>query len=266
MGLFVKLSTEVPVTTLVFVRFALALPMILVLLWRKKVVISPQKIYKYSIRSLAGLGALYCYYGTLKHLPLVDAVTLRNAAPLFIPVITYFAWRVVVTKRRIIALFIGFLGVIVLLQPSGDIFKFASLLGVASAFLGALAALNIRRLSKVESALTTLTYYFLIGTVITFFPMLIGYKGVPNKVQWIYLLAAGLSALIFQYTMTKAYTHISATKVGSLNYLSVALGGLYGWLFLGERYDLWIGLGVILIVSGALLALTGPGKSRHIPR
>lgn len=266
MGLFVKLADQVPVTTIVFIRFALALPIITVLLLRKKVKLTWEKLPKHLTRSLAGLGALYCYYFALKRLGLVNAVTLRNTAPLFIPILAFFWFKVIVSKRRIIALCIGFFGVLVFLQPSGDFLKSVNLVALLSALFGAIAMLSIRQLSKTESTELILSYYFSICTVITLIPMVFRYKHIHELLQWAYLFGAGFCALIFQYTITKAYMHAPATKVSTVNYLGVFFGGLFGWIFFNEIPNIWTWIGSLLIVGGAILALTDRTKPRRLKR
>lgn len=263
MGLFVKLADQVPVTTLVFIRFLLALPIIAVFFLRKKVKFTWKNLPKHLTRSLAGLSSLYCFYIALKYLDLVNAVTLRSTAPLFMPILAFFWLKVIVSKRRVIALIIGFFGVLILLQPSGHSLNFVSLVAVISALLGAIAMFSIRQLSMTESTEEILCYYFSICTVLACIPMIIGYEPIKEPLQWIYLIAAGLCALVFQYTITKAYTHAPATKVSSVNYLGVFFGGLYGWLFFNEVPSIWIWLGVSLIIVGALFALTDRTKARR---
>ena len=266
MGLFVKLGSEVPLTTLVFIRFALALPIVAILLFQKRVILTWKKVPKHLTRSLAGLGSLILYYFAIRHLDLVNAVTLRNAAPLFMPILAIFWFKVLVSKRRIIALCIGFFGVLILLQPTGKFLESASLLALVSAFLGAVAMMSIRQLSRSEPTEVILSYYFSICTMIMLIPMVIGYRHIKDPIQWVYLFAAGFCALIFQYAITKAYTYAPATKVSTVSYLGVFFGGLYGWLFFDEIPNAWVWIGAIFIIVGAIIALTDTTKPRRLKK
>lgn len=264
MALFVKLSVEAPLTTLVFIRFALAIPIVFFLLMRKKVTLTWKKLPLHLTRSLAGLAALFSYYYAVQHLDLVNAVTLRNAAPLFMPLIALIWLKVVVSKRRVFALCIGFLGVIILLQPGKDILIPANFFALLSAILGAIAMMSIRQLSRFEPTEVILSYYFTICTVITLLPMIIWYRHIQAPIQWVYLFGAGFCALVFQYAITKAYTYAPATKVSTVSYLSVFFGGLFGWLFFEEVPTIWVWLGALLIIIGAILALTDKTKARRL--
>jgi drug/metabolite transporter (DMT)-like permease len=265
-ALFAKLSTSASVSTLVFSRFALAIPILLWLTLRGKLTISLKQIPKHLLRNLASLSALYAYFFAIQLLPLVNAVTLVNTAPLFIPLIVLFWLKLLVSKRRFLAAFIGFLGVVVLLHPGEDFFQKGSVIGLLAGLLGAISLTTVRQLSKTESTLTILAYYFLIGAVLSFFPFFINWTPMTDATQWLYLFLSGICALIFQYTLTKAYTHAPASKVSTVSYLSVVFSGLLGWLVLHEVPNYWVFFGVLLIIAGALFALFDRSTPRPIGR
>jgi len=197
-------------------------------------------------------------------LPLVNAVTLTNTAPLFLPILALVWLKLIVSKKRFLAAGLGFLGVVVLLRPTGDIVAMGSLLGLASGLFGAVALLSVRILSKTESTETILSYYFLIGAGLSFFPVFFDWKPIHEPIQWLYVILSGLCALVYQFTLTKAYTHAPATKVGTIGYLAVVFSGLLGWWIFAEVPDLWVLAGAILIVVGALIALFDQTPPRRL--
>lgn len=255
MGLFVKLSTSASVASLLFARFVLAFPIVLWVIYHKKIDIQLGKVPKNLTRSLASILALYAYFYAVQMLPLVNAITLTNTTPLFLPLVVLVWYKLVVSKRRFLATAVGFLGVVILLRPTGDFQLMGSLLGLASGLFGAVALMSVRQLSKSESTETILCYYFLIGAVITFFPAVLDWKPITDPIQWLYVLLSAVCALIYQFTLTKAFTHAPATKVGTTNYLAVVFGGIYGWTIFGEVPDVWVVIGTVLIVCGAVIAL-----------
>ncbi len=264
MALFAKLSTSASVSMIVFVRFALGLPIILWVIKHRKVDISWKKVPKNLTRSLGSLLALYCYYSAVQMLPLVNAITLSNTAPLFVPFLALVWSKLIVSKRRFLGTAIGFLGVLILLQPKGGFLDWGSILGLASGFFAAIAIFSIRQLSKTESTEAILSYYFLMGAVVSFPPILFHWQPIHEPLQWLYLILNGLCALVFQFTATKAYTHAPATKVSTLNYLGVVFGGLFGWLIFNEVPNYWVLIGTVTIICGALIAIFDQTKSRPI--
>lgn len=241
---------------LVFVRFVLGVPLFLWVVHKKDIKIEWKSVPKNLTRSIAGIASLYAFYYALKMLPLVNAITLANTAPLFLPFI-YLIWeKLLVSKRKFFAVALGFIGVIVILRPSGsDFLVISSILGLFSGFCRAVALFNVRSLAKKESTETILSYYFFIGAVLSIFPLLLDWKPLANPLQWLYVFLAGLAALGYQYTFTKACALMQATKVSSINYFAVIFGGLLGWWVFGEVPHLWVILGVLLIICGALIAL-----------
>ncbi len=96
-----------------------------------------ERLVLHVVRSLFGLAAMYCFFYAIAHLPLSDAVLLNFTAPLFIPFIAIFWLREQVTARVAVAMLIGFLGVLIILQPGSGVYSPAALVGLAS---GAFAA------------------------------------------------------------------------------------------------------------------------------
>jgi len=264
MALFAKLAAPVPVETIIFVRFFLGLPFFLLSLFSKKVSFSFGQIPKYLLRSLMGLAALYCYFYAVKILPLVNAVTLANTIPLFMPFVALIWLKLVVSKMRFFALAVGFIGVLILLRPTNAIVEWGSILGLGCGIFGAVALMGVRLLSKTESAETILVYYFIICTFVTLFPAIATWKPIPDVTHWFYLLLISLFATIYQYTLTRAFIHAPATKVSTMNYLGVVFGGLFGWWVFGEVPDYWVWIGTVLIIASALLALFDKTPPRHI--
>ena len=264
MALFIKLSPSISVPVLIFARFAMGVPLFLWIAHKKKIDLSWKKVPKNLTRNVGSILALYTYYYALHQLPLVNAITLANTAPLFMPFVTLVWLKLLVSKKRFLAAAIGFLGVIILLRPSGDLIVLGDVVGLASGLFGAIALVGVRILSKTENTETILAYYFFIGAVLTFFPIFIDWKPIEEPMQWFYLFLISATALIFQFTITKAFTHAPATKVSTVSYLAVVFGGLFGWWFLGEAPDYWVLVGAVLIICGALFALFDKTPPRPI--
>jgi drug/metabolite transporter (DMT)-like permease len=261
-ALLIKWTGEVPNETIVFARFFVAFLVVLPGILKGRVKIEWKKIRSHFIRGLAGLGSIYCLFYSIEKLPLVIAITISNTTPLIVPVVIFFWMRYVLPKARLWSVLIGFVGVLIILRPQGDLAEMPLLVGVLGSVLASIALVGVRLLSRTESAETILTYYFLIGVSVSFLPMLYTWAPIEKGIDWLNLLGISLFSLAFQFCFTKALTHAPASKVSSLSYLSVIFSGILGWWVWKEVPDFWVLLGAALIVGGGLLAFA----SRQSPR
>lgn len=264
-ALFIKLSSSATVMTIAFARFLFGMILMLAMIYFKKnVEISWRKVPKNLTRSIGGILSLCTYFYAVQNIPLVNAVTLSNTSPLFLPFIALVWLKLIVSKKRMFAVFVGFIGVVILLRPTVNSMEWPSIVGLSSGLFGAIALMSVRQLSKTENTETILTYYFIIGTVITFFFLPWDWKPVTEPLQWIYILGSCICAFLYQIVLTKAYTHAPATKVSSVSYLAVVFSGLFGWWVFGEIPDIWVFVGTLFIICGALIALFDRTPSKHI--
>jgi drug/metabolite transporter (DMT)-like permease len=261
-ALFIKLAVSVPNETMVFFRFFVAFLFVLPGVLLGRVRLHPKSVSKHIARGLAGLGSIYCFFYSVKYLPLVDAVTASNTAPLFMPLVVFFWLKIIIPKARWWALLIGFVGILVVLRPGEELGQGFMFVGLLGGLFSAFAQVGIRQLSKIESTETIMTYYFLISAIVSFPPMLFSWQPIEDPMIWLYLFLLALASLVFQYCIVKSLTHAPATKVSTMTYLSVIFSGFFGWWFFGEIPDSWSLSGIVLIVAGGLLALFSKETTR----
>lgn len=262
-AIFVRWAQEAPVTTIVFVRFLIGSLWILPLFWKGKVVMNASSIRKHTFRAVLGLITIWCFFYTLMHLTIMNAVTFSNTAPLFLPVVVFFWMRKIIPKTRFFALLLGFIGVVIILRPSPEMQISAACIGLFGGFISSLVQIGIRQLSKTESADMILAHYFVIATIITLFPMIYFWEPIVSPKLWLNLIAIGVISTLMQSFLTRSLHYAPATKVGAINYISVPLGGLVGWWFFGEIPSLWTLLGTLLIMCGGIIAIASKKEARH---
>ena len=254
-ALFIKLAASVPNETMVFVRFFISLLFVFPATFLGRVVVHPKLFAKHIARGLTGIAGIYCYFYSVKYLPLVDAVTISNTSPLFMPLVVFLWLKLVIPKSRIGALCIGFIGILAVLHPTAQTVEWVMLIGLLGGLFSAIAQVGIRQLSKTESTETIMTYYFIISTIVAFPPMIFAWKPIDQPILWVYLFCIAITSLAFQYFLVKSLTHAPATKVSTMTYLGVVFSGFLGWWFFHEIPKVWELVGIGLIVAGGLLAL-----------
>lgn len=267
MSILVKLSAAIPNETIVFFRFLFGFCLLYLFGKKKELCFSFKKSFKHLIRTCGGLGGMYTQFYALKNLPLATSVTLSNTMPLFMPLVVLLGYRLVVSRRRFIGALIGFMGVIAILGPKEGFSEWAAFVGLSSGLFSAVALFSVRHISKTETPMTILWYYFIIGALISFFPMVYSWQPVQGKTL-LYLVAIAVPGFFYQYFITLAFKNAPASKASLPSYLVVFLGGIADWLIWGTVPTLWILLGIALIVLGGLIAIFDqtPPRPLKIPR
>lgn len=262
MYVFVKLAEDLPVPTIVFFRFFIGLVLLFPWLMRPPVRFGFQNVSLHLIRDLSGLIGIGCYYYAIRRISLVNVSTLVSTFPLFIPLILLVWRKLLIPKQSFWALIIGFVGILVILRPTAQMSDYADLVALLGSFFSALAAVTIRKLSHIEPTHSILLNYFVLASVVAAVPMVVMWKPIEQPIFWLYLGGVGFFGTLYQYFMTKSYTHVTASKAGMMSYFNVIFAGLLGWLIWNEVPPYRDALGVLLIIAGGFLALFDKGASK----
>jgi drug/metabolite transporter (DMT)-like permease len=256
MGVGVKVASRtLPSSMVVFFRNAISLAALLPLLPRLgRGGLATTHLGEHLVRSLAGLGAMYCFFYAIAHLRLADAVLLNYSLPLFMPLIAQ-AWLGEAMPPGLgRGLAVGFLGVALILKPGLGLFNPAALVGLAAAVLAALAQVGVRRLTDTEPVTRIVFYFAAISTLVSAIP-LAGSWRTPAPGVWGTLLALGLSATVAQLFLTRAYAHAPAAQVGPFIYACVPFAALLDGALFGIWPDTLSIAGGILVSFAGILTL-----------
>ena len=202
------------------------------------------------LRSLAGLGAMYCFFYVIAQMQLSESFLLMSTAPLFIPIIAYLWINEPVERKVRGAVIIGFIGIILILKPGMGVFQPIAFIGLAAGLLGALAMVTIRRMSSSEPTIRIVFYFTVFGTVISALPLIWLWQPPKAEIWWL-LVLMGLLAAIGQFLLTKGYSLAPAGKVGPFSYSNVIFAMLLGWLLWDESLDFltWVGAFLVCVAG-----------------
>jgi len=262
MGLIIKLlSTEFSAAELSTWRnlFGL-LPAFLVLYasktWRengKKIIIKQWKLAL--LRGVIASLAQLCFYWSLGLMAFATASTITYSGALFA---TAFAIPILGERVGIVrwlAVIIGFIGVIFILQPGSDAFTHYSILPLAAAAFYALLTITAKLFdSQVSSALVNV-YASLSSTVcaaiLTLF--LGGFSPISSldEIFWIIMMGAFGGSAVLLYVVS--YRMTEQSSIAPFSYFGIPIAFFFGWAFFDETPWDAIFPGGILIISGGLL-------------
>jgi drug/metabolite transporter (DMT)-like permease len=211
------------------------------------------------LRALAGLFAMYCYFYSLAHLKLSDAMLMSLAAPIFIPLIARTWLKEPLPIAIGAAVLAGLLGVALVLKPAGE-FRWVMFIALAGSIGAALAKVSIRRLSESEPIIRIVFYFALAGTLVSALPLLWVHASL-NVRELLVLAGVGVLATLGQLLLTRGYASAPAAVAGVFTYSAVVFAALLGWWIWGERWDAVSIAGAALIAAAGALALRGSRPS-----
>jgi len=256
MGATVKwAASSLPFEMLVFARNLAGLLLVSLLAWRVRLPLRPRAgtWRLHLLRAVLGLSAMYCLFIALAHLPLANAVLLKMTAPLFIPLVAMLWLSESPGWRTAFALAIGFVGVAVILRPSGHWEAMAVVGLLGGALIGA-AKVSVRRLAQEEPVMRIVFYFALFSTVLSAVPLPWRWQ-TPQGEEWGLLLALGVFGTAAQLLLTRALQLSRASAIAPLSYSSLLFGALLGYVFWKEVPAPLFWLGAALVVAAGLLVL-----------
>ena len=256
MGAMVKVGAQkFSSAELVFYRSLFGLLVIWLYISSRKLPIATPVIFKQMSRALVGFVSLVLFFYAISHLPLATAITLNYTSPLFLGLLTPFLLHEKPKNTLWFGLLLGFIGVILLLEPSFNSNDWlAGSLGLLSGLGAALAYAHVKQLGHLnEPDWRTVFYFTLLSTVGAGLWMLfddfkpLAWRDLPI------LIGLGLSATIAQLAMTRAYRTGNTLVVASLAYTTVVLASLISAIWWHEHLsiDAYIAIGLI-ILSGLI--------------
>ena len=218
-------------------------------------------------RGSMGFAALLAYFYIMAHIPLGEAVTYNKTSPIFVAIFAYIFLNEKLHKSALLAIAIGFIGIVLVAQPEGGTFDKYDVLGIFSGIGAALAYTSIRELRSYYDTRAIVMSFMAVGTVAPLLLMIASpYVSVsenfdwmfaefvmPQGIEWLYVTAVGLFATASQLLMTKAYELTKAGIVGTISYSNIVFALIIG-VFLGDPIpDFWTFLGIILVITSGLM-------------
>lgn len=198
-------------------------------------------------RSIIGTISLVATFGAFAAMPLADATAFLFTASLIIPVLGYFFLKERVGPYRWAAVLIGFLGVVVMLKPTGAVNLHGVALALSAATMHATLQTILRALGKTEKPETITFYFVFIGTFVSLIPMPLVFT-MPTLGEIPYILGLGLSGVMAQLLLSAAYRNAEVSTVTVFNYSGIIWATLFGWMFWNEWPDeaIFIGGGIVI--------------------
>lgn len=267
MNMFGKLITDYhdPIEK-VFYRGLVALTLILsiICVTRNWGAFKTERPYGQLARGIVGTCGLCLVFWAYSVMPMTEVVALMFTGGFMTLLISPFLLGEKVGPYRWAAVAVGFLGAIIIARPEAENFNaegvFASL---AAAFVGgALVAIFLRSLGRTDSAITTVFYFLLIGTLSTF-PYVLMYGSWIHPEALYSIIGMGLAGGISLLVKTEAYRHAEASLLSPVHYTAIVWAVLFDLLIWGYIPPLQTTFGAGIIIFANLFILWREQKKKH---
>lgn len=256
MALAIRYATAyVSTQEVAFFRNAFGLLALLPMLLRPgRAPLKTTQLPRYFLRSAIGLGSMLCAFWALGHLPMAQAVSLSYATPLFVTIAAVLWLGETVRVRRWAAVVFGFIGVLVIVRPGTGGFSAGSLVAVAAALLSSVVAIQIKQLTRVDSADTVVFYTYVFWVPLSLVPALFVWVW-PTGIAWLWLAITGIMGTLGQLLWTRALRLGEVSALTPISFMQLPLVTLFAWLLFDEAIDRWTVIGALIILgSNAYIA------------
>jgi drug/metabolite transporter (DMT)-like permease len=258
------LGERLPAMEIFFFRSLIGFFLVLAVLWRDP--FEPLRTKRPGMHFVRGaVGALgnACFFWTLTHMLLADAMALQFSRPLFmIPLAMIFLGEVVGWNRIGVAL-IGFLGILVYARPFTAGFEPGVFIGALGALVGGLVVICIKRLQTTEPTRVIMFYYAFWNTVIAAIPAAIWWVQ-PTAYEFMILAMVGFLGISGQALITHGLSQGDATVLVPLDYSRIVYSAVIGYLLFHEVPGPWSFVGMAIIIAASLYLVLTEKKRKAV--
>lgn len=197
------------------------------------------------------------YFLAITFIPIGKAASINMIGPLLVAAL---AWPMLgerTNPRRVAAVCVGFLGVLIIIRPGTEVFHWAALLVIFSALMNGFYQIFTRRISDTESAPTQAIYSSIVGAFGMLLVLPFVWKTPENWADLALFCSMGVLGAISHYFVALALGFAPANIVTPFQYTQMLGSVLVGYLIFGDFPDAltWAGAGVV-VASGLYMGWT----------
>jgi len=223
--------------------------------------LKPRRLGLHMVRNVVHFGGTYAWTLGVTLLPLATVFALEFTAPAWVALLAVLFLSERMDAARIVAIVLGFIGVLIILRPGLGSLQPASFIVLGAAVGFALTAIVTKKLVATESTFAILFFMNLIqlplnlpGTGAWFWLKI----GTPHLLP---LAGICIGGLLSHFCLTNAYRHGDAIMVVPLDFLRIPLIAVVGWRLYGEALDPFVLVGSLTIIAGILWNLRSEAKA-----
>ncbi|MEQ8442458.1 MAG: DMT family transporter [Alphaproteobacteria bacterium] len=191
----------------------------------------------------------FCWFLAIALISLAEVFAIEFTTPIWVAVLAPLLLGERLTRGRVIAVALGFVGVLIILRPGSNDFGIGHIAMLIGAVGFGMTMIATKRLSATERPLTILFWMAVMQA-----PM--GFLGAFGDVPWpslqtgLWLVAVGVCGLTAHFSIAQAFRWADATVVAPMDFLRLPLIALVGMTFYAEPLDPFVFLGGAVVLAG----------------
>jgi drug/metabolite transporter (DMT)-like permease len=252
-----RLSADFPAMQVTFLRGAAALPFLLAAnavfgRWRD---LRPKRWGLHVLRGFLSVAVLWFFVYAVSQLSLANAYSIFMSAPLLITALSVPMLGERVGWQQWLAVFVGLVGVMIVLKPSGSgLVTLGGIAALASAIGYALNAITVSIITRTDSSAATVFWALFFVTIIGGAASSARWVPVPWD-HWPLIVGLGISGALGQYFFTEAFRLAPPPVIAPLEYTALAWGMLFDWLLWATAPGLRMLTGAFIIVASGIYVI-----------
>jgi drug/metabolite transporter (DMT)-like permease len=250
MSVLIKLAQQdTNVFTAAFLRFFFGVMVLSPIFIKTRLnVFKTSHLKVHFLRVLINYPSMLLFFYGINFVTIEKANSLTFIVPFIATILAVIFLKEKIYVYRIFALVLGFIGMLIIIRPGMIEVSYGVYMILISSFLWAVMIIITKILSKDESAITILSYQYLLMFVISFVFALFNWQ-TPTQETVFYLFLAGLSGTIFHLTLYQAYKLVDVSLVQPYSFLVLVFASILGYFVFDEVPDIhtWIGTSIIFV-------------------
>ena len=254
MDLLVKWSDEYPLGQVLFFRgfFGIVIYFFIMPSDRLKNFYFTERPLLHFYRCLFGLIALLSIFTALRNLPLATVVSISFAAPIFTTIFSIFFLGEKVGYYRWLAVFVGFVGIIIITEPGYSSLNIYYIFPVIFVLGMSYVAISIRQLSTTEPVWLISLFFSIAITLASFFSIPWGWK-MPHFLDLFLLVLVGVFGGFANLWLSQSYKYSEVSLVTPLKYLTLVFAIIFGYLIWNEVPSIKTLIGAFLVIISSII-------------
>ena len=203
-------------------------------------------------RCLSGLIALVAIFIALRNLPLATVVSITFAAPIFTTIFSIFLLKEKVGLYRWLAVFVGFVGIIVITEPGFSSLNFYYIYPIIFCLGLSYVAIAIRKLSTTEPV-WLISFFFSFSIAILGLLSLFQGWVMPNFLDLFLLSMVGILGGLANLWLSQSYKYSEVSLVTPLKYLALVFAIIFGYFIWSEVPTMKTLMGALLVILSSFI-------------